>query len=62
MAGIIHYQMFLNALQLACNLLLLLVHGGLAIFRFSSTHENWNHYHLLTHYPSRVINPCNGKK
>ena len=63
MAEIIPHKMFVTALQLACNSLHVLVYGGLAIFRsMSSTQENWKHYHLLTHYRSRIINTCNGKK
>ena len=41
MGGISH-KMCVNALQLACNQLLLLVFGGLAIFRsMSFIQENW---------------------
>ena len=27
-----------------------------------STHQNWNHFHLLTHYQSRIINQSKCKK
>ena len=37
MAGIIPHLMFVNSLQLACNLLLLLVYGGLAISKSMSS-------------------------
>ena len=47
--------MFLNALKIACNQLVLLAHGGLTIFRsMSFTQENWKHYHLLTHKQSYI--------
>ena len=58
MVGIIIHLMCVKSLQLACNYLLSVGTGDLAICRsMSSEHVDWNHYELLTHYQTNVLNP-----